>query len=92
METKEFLKQALESFKKAENDIESGRASARSSKNETLLDTANNTLIGNDPVLVGKILFHTERLSDQATELRKKMEALEKEIGQLKDTLKALKK
>lgn len=85
IETKEFLKQALQD-----------RLAKASSEDSALKKHTEATIINasisvsNDPMLLGKMLAHANNLSEQVSELHTKTGKLQKEMEELKATLRAM--
>lgn len=76
LETKEYLTSALKNLQE---------------KKETDPVGSGNTNV-KDPMLIGKIISHVNSISNEAKELRKTTEKLEKELKELQNTLRVLSK
>ena len=82
-ETKAFLKQALK--EQLEGKESTSTSTVHASSSSTTATPQNN-----DPMFMGKILAHANNLSEQVSELDTKTKALQKEIEELKATLRAM--
>ena len=91
-ETKEFLRQALQDVRKSHttnnSNIIGDEKKGNTATSATASVAANNN--SNDPMLLGKVLVHANNLSEQVSELNSKTEKLQKEIDELKATLRAM--
>ena len=95
LKTKEFLRGKFDALSGSESKGDSATTTTSvvgKERSSVMSNDPTTSTKGVDPVLLGKIIHHANKLSDQVTELSAATNQLQKELDGLKETLRSISK